>query len=188
MENHLCWLPSAKTNTCSGTRDTGFTLQLSHWFLMKQNICAQELFSSNAFTLLSKTKIKSLSFLTYRNIHWANYALGGTVTTCHFLPLITNARCLEVKSASCSRRGQCGKGKEGDKGSGQEKTQSGFGLPVQQVPKTVFVVIQEEVRMTLKSLRNKFSLKPLSSPMIFLKPHSCIILVLWQRRLTLSIQ
>lgn len=114
MGNHLCCLPlvmrqDSDTNTSPGTGTQVFALQLSYWFLMKQNPCSQEQFSPHALTPLSKMKLRVLSFLFYRNINWTNDALGSTIPSCHFLSLGTNARCPEVQSASCSSRGQQGR-------------------------------------------------------------------------------
>lgn len=144
---------------------------------MKLNICSQELFSSNASNPSFRDENKDPFLPDLQKYSLSKLCLREH---CYYLSLpAPHHQCLVrlgVKSASCSRRGRWGK--KGDKGSSREKTWSEFGLPVEQVPKTAFVVIREEVIMTLKSLRNKFSLKPLSSPMIFPKPHSCIILVL----------
>lgn len=160
-----------KANTSLGARETGFTLQLSYWFLMKQNPSSQELFASNTLTPLSTMKTMTPSFLSYRNKHWANYAVPFP----HFLSVISNARGPEMKSASCSEGTA---GNEEDKGS-----QSGGNL----------IRIWggagargEEIINEIKVFK-KFCLKPLSSPVVFSKPHSRVILVLWQGKLTLLI-
>lgn len=163
-----------KANTSLGAREAGFTLQLSCWFLMKQNPSSQELFASDTLTPLSAMKTMTLSFLSYRNMKydWANYA----VPSCHFLSVIGNARCPEMKSASCSEGTA---GREEDKGS-----QSGGDLIRMWGGAGA---CGEEVINEIRVFK-KFCLKPLSSPVVFSKPHSPVILVLWQGKLTLLIR
>lgn len=58
-----------KANTSLGAREMGFTLQLGHWFKMKQNPSSQELFASDTLALPSEMKTMTLSFLFYRNMN-----------------------------------------------------------------------------------------------------------------------
>jgi len=96
-----------------GSRETALlSNSVTGFLLLNKNPSPQELFSSNTLTPLSKMKTVTLAFLSFRNINRANDALHSTLPSWSFLSVITSARGSEVKSASCSRRGQLGAGEE----------------------------------------------------------------------------
>lgn len=83
--------------------------------MLDKNPSSQALFSSNILSPLSKMKITTLPSFPSEILIEQMMPCVALVPSCHFLSVITNARCPQVKSASCSRRGQLGGGEEEDK-------------------------------------------------------------------------